>query len=107
MTIIHPKLSFAIPLQLSDCHKVTNETIWTTISNYLLTKSLLSFPDCVPLVEHGPGVSVRVADGRESLVRDGDDHEDGAHVADRGEGPEEVREEGDVRPGGQAEVLPG
>ena len=86
---------------------MTNETIWTTISNYLLTKSLPSFPDCVPLVEHCPGVSVRVADGRESLVRDGDDHEDGAHVADRGEGPEEVREEGDVRPGGQAEVLPG
>ena len=47
-----------------------------------------------------------MADGGESLVRDGDDHEDGSHVSDRGEGPQEVREERDVRPRGQVEVLP-
>ena len=65
-----------------------------------------ALPDCVVL-EHGPGVVVCVADCGMSLVRDGDDHEEGAHVAHRRQRPQHVREQRDVRPRGQTEVLPG
>ena len=67
---------------------------------------LISVPDCVVL-EHVPGVVVGVADGGVSLVCDGDDHEEGAHVAHRRQRPQHVREQSDVRPRGKTEVLPG